>query len=227
MAVNSLDVPERYREGLILLARLRPNLVERLYATVYELQPTLYPWSLIEQIMARIQDIDRGVLEPLLTALLSLFPASEELDIPLPQVATEISNSSDLDLNDAERLELAGRIVRLTEPRAMMVTSKALNLLTEFERSYHDARIVSDVRPIFSREPKQGMAAAIIVHTLVITFHGDQPLQKVHIAMDGDDIKNLQAVLDRAVAKAASLQGFLTDAKVQLLNPLESNDSHN
>jgi hypothetical protein len=220
VAVNSLNVPERYREGLILLARLPADLVERLYATVSELQPSLYPWSLTEQIMARIPEIDRGVLEPLLTALLSLFPASEELDIPLPQVATEISNSSDLDLTDAERQDLAGRIVRLTEQRAMMVTSKALNLLGEFERSYHDARIVSDVRPIFSREPKQGMAAAIIVHTLVITYHGNQPLQKVHIAMDSDDIKNLQAALDRAVAKARSLESFLTDAKIQLLNPL-------
>jgi hypothetical protein len=92
--------------------------------------------------------------------------------------------------------------------------SKASRLQREGERLYCEAMILSDIRPIFGDDIASGPGSAVLTHTLKLSYHGDEGHRDFFVVLDGEDLKALGEVVDRAQAKDESLRKALRGASI-------------
>ena len=102
--------------------------------------------------------------------------------------------------------------------KTVAITAKAVDVITEHKHTYCTARILSDIRPIFSRKAESA-EAAVIVHNLQIGYHdgGSGEHKEFYVTLDTDDIIALKDGLKRADKKTLVLESILKHSSVQYL----------
>jgi hypothetical protein len=105
----------------------------------------------------------------------------------------------------------------LSFDRSLGVTSKALDVMTEHENVFQNARILTDIRPVFGKNITKKPAAAVTIHTLQISYEQSGSLKEFYVAMDSRDVRILQAVLQRAIMKEISLKVLIHRSSVPYL----------
>lgn len=102
------------------------------------------------------------------------------------------------------------------------VAAKAGPVLTDHERIFVDAKILTDIRPIFHPDPSEKPNAAVIVHMLRITTRDILGSQKAqYFALDANDIRFIKHLLDRAIKKEETLNSLLDTSGVTVIAPKE------
>jgi hypothetical protein len=118
----------------------------------------------------------------------------------------------------AQRDRFLRRFARISQSKSIEITGKALGVLQEDQREFCTARLVSQLRPIFSDEPLEPKAT-VIVHQLKLVYHtgpeGDR--DEIFIAMTKDDLSFLRKVIDRALVKHEKLVSTAERAGVPVL----------
>ena len=93
--------------------------------------------------------------------------------------------------------------------------AKAGPVMTEHEKIFQDARILTDLRLIFHPDLSERPNAGVIVHMLRLTTRdvlGGQHAQ--YFALDANDIRFLKQLLDRAMKKEETLRTLMNSAAV-------------
>ena len=218
--LSEFSVPERYRSGLLSLASLDNVSFDQLDEALSKVSPAFFPPKLLRDLTQAVGTIEQNILDAILTAVLSVYRLTEALHRSADEVAALLSHSSDLPLDEDGRMSLEKRAGKLLKSPTIVVTSKAVSILTANEKSFSQARIVSEIRPIFVDGVGQGPAAAVLVHMLSITYRkAPSDFQEVHIALDSQDVNALASILKRANDKAEALQSVLDRAGLKLLDP--------
>jgi hypothetical protein len=102
------------------------------------------------------------------------------------------------------------------------IAAKAGPVLTDHERIFVDARVLTDVRPIFHSDLSEKPNAAVLVHMLRITTRdilGNQRAQ--YFALDANDIRFMKHLMDRAIRKEETLNSLLNTSGVSIIAPKE------
>jgi hypothetical protein len=124
--------------------------------------------------------------------------------------AARATRKPELDLKGSERDAFAKFVGDLLAmDRSLGTIAKGRDLLTENQRCYCQARIVTDVRPIFAADAGSGPQASVVVHMLKISYHEGRDLKDFFVALDSDDVKELRLILDRSLSKAEALRQTL------------------
>jgi hypothetical protein len=107
-----------------------------------------------------------------------------------------------------EGVDLSKRLAELLAMESLNTTAlKAKELQLESERTFCEARVITDIRPVFG-ESFDDPPTMMIVHNLKIGFH--EPGHKdIYVALDAADISALQKTLQRAEEKAKKLHSIL------------------
>lgn len=87
----------------------------------------------------------------------------------------------------------------------------------DYDRVFRDARILTDIRPVFGMDPTAGPLAGIVIHTLRIDYHeaGDHP--SFHVALDTGDLRRPWELVERAIKKEASLKTEIEKTSMKYL----------
>ena len=102
-------------------------------------------------------------------------------------------------------------------------SAKAGHVLTQHERIFVTARVLTDIRHVFHRDVNEKPNAALIVHMLKITERDNNGnTNDKYFALDSNDVRRLRALLDRAIAKEETLKKLLSESSVSLLPPKDS-----
>ena len=98
--------------------------------------------------------------------------------------------------------------------------AKAGPVMTDHERIFQDARVLTDARLIFHADLSEKPNAGIIVHMLKIVtrdiFGNRQPQ---FFALDTNDVRFLRQILDRAIKKEETLKGILSSTGIEVIEP--------
>ncbi len=100
------------------------------------------------------------------------------------------------------------------------VTAKALDIRKQQAHVYCNARILTDIRPVFKVDPADGPIAAFITHTLRFSTHDEGDYSTVKdffVSLDADDLKELRRLVDRAITKEAALKSLIEVTNVAYL----------
>jgi hypothetical protein len=98
--------------------------------------------------------------------------------------------------------------------------AKAMSVLTEHDHVFCGARVMSDVRPIFGDSPNE-ISAAMLVHTLNISYHESGQHKEFYAAMNPSDLQRLKKVIERAESKSNTLRSYVQKSGVRYLEDVE------
>lgn len=101
---------------------------------------------------------------------------------------------------------------------ALRTVAKAARLQRDGERLYCTAKILSDIRPVFGKDPTQAPVGAVLTHTLRIGYHEGKEHKEFHIVLDSNDLDALGKAVQRAKAKDKTLREFLKTANLRNLD---------
>jgi hypothetical protein len=111
-------------------------------------------------------------------------------------------------------------IAALSLERTVGTTVKAGTVLTQHERIFAGARIMTDLRLIYHLKVSVKPDAGVIVHMLKITQRDNFGHSKdYYFALDSNDIATMQEVMERAMSKEKTLKGIMENSGVTVLNP--------
>jgi hypothetical protein len=221
-----LTFPKEAMDGLRSLVALDDGAFDALEDALNNASPSLRFRDLVLAVTERINQstID---FESIVRVLLSLSTVRTQSKVNVADFAQDIlsalRNSDDPALRPSgEGWEiLEAKIVRLLSIKSVCVTAKALAVMTEHPNVFlsDDSRVLSDIRLIFSEDPIQRASDGVIVHVLKIGHVHDGNHAEFFVALDSQDIIDLQDILARAQQKEKHLKAVMEDAGVAYLDP--------
>jgi hypothetical protein len=217
----ALRIPRGYESQFKTFTRILLNdesAQELLRALGEEISVTDTP-QLPSRVAEKVGTISPSDVEEVMQILISLYLLRSRHDSPIPEFAEDISRAMDeseveeVRLSGEERNRFKSRLIELLDLESLGVGAKAIDLQYENERTFSNARIVTDVRPIFGANLEDTPTGAVIVHMLKINYREGDRYKDFFVALDAEDIGTLSGLLDRANSKAENLKSFLEDTK--------------
>lgn len=214
MAVLITTIPAPYRAGFAKIKRLSPADVETIAKTLENIPLDGGLKGVASRVVQQVPTLKRQDVEAILRTLFSLSVLVTDEETPLSENLSSLSSAMqatgdpDLALSEKERVEFEKRLERLLTIKTMALASKVRRLRLEYPNTFHDAVILTDMRPVFDK-PEERPVGCAISHTLRITYHEGGDHKEFYVVMEADDIETMKKVFQRAEAKASSLRSLL------------------
>lgn len=216
----ALQIPTSAHTALKTLNSFSDQVVASICQVLAESQPSLTVKKLVIEIAQKTKL--KESVEDIIFTLASMYNARSNLGMSLEDFVEQIVEDAKttIPLKEGKTWDPLKRHLSrlLTYERSLGVGAKAFEVMTEHDNVFIDARLFTDLRPIFLDDPTSGPAASTIVHTLKIEYVRSDSKNSLYVAMDSKDIKQLQRVLSRALKKEQALRSFSEAAKLQSLN---------
>jgi NhaP-type Na+/H+ and K+/H+ antiporter len=196
-----------------------------LVSALSKTKPTLLRGQFSKEISNKVKNLQADELHEILRVLYVLYSMKQRAEISAQELAEDVSKScveSSSDKIQFPKEKAKALIARLKQllsfEKTVAVTTKAFDVMTEHKYIFCSARIMSDIRPVFTNHPESA-SAAVIIHNLQIGFHegGTKEHKEFYVALDTDDIQALKEVINRAERKTIALQTIIKSSKLPYL----------
>ena len=210
----SLVIPESDYPGLAALLSLKEESMNELISILAEAPGITDANGLADFMSARASTIPSDLVTPIAKVVISLSYGRVLLDYSISKFtqgvcdAMEESGLESLKLG-ANRVDFEANLLRILSVESLDSSIKAKAVLNEYEHLICNARILTDLRPIFSSGAIESPSGMGIVHTLRIRYHETAKIKEFFVAMDGDELNELGEIIERAKLKEKSLASLL------------------
>lgn len=211
---DALRISRQALDDVRVLLTLDPGVKEQLIAAL-EAAPRFAPASSLVPKVRDALEVSNDRSGRMLLAILAAVAQVEPPDWPTQRVAEEIVKAEGLELEPAEASAAEEFLVHVMELPSMVTSAKASDLLTEYERIFGDARIVTDIRPVFMEDPHEMANGAVIVSTLKVQYQDASGISSFYVALDTQDLIGLKKVVDRALLKVDTVKEELDRAGLE------------
>lgn len=208
------------RDDFRVIADLGPDSLQAVVERLRQLELVpVRPDKLHEAAAAALGD-SHAAAEAIIREALMIYGwiRRSELDISeANELLTEAiqANSTDEEFERWESVEeLFAELLALPILRLVAI---ATDLSYEYTNLWAGARIITDIRPIFSHDATD-VDGAVVSHSFRLRFESMDGRHELNIAMDESDIRELARQCDRALRKAHTARTLMADrAKVPTL----------
>lgn len=191
-------IPPDRMDAVRTLFTLGEDQASRLRDVILSTRPRTYLSDFAEAVGKRTPEVNaaEGIIEALANIHRNT-AKGEALSETLQDLGKQV------DLPPGESTKNQAMIQELVRDRSpLAISAKAQKLALSQDRTYCEANVLTDLRPIFGPEISAGPVAAVLFHNLVVKFHGSGPeVDQVRFALQRDDLESLRAAIDRAIAK--------------------------
>ncbi len=205
---DDFRIPTRHKEALTQLAKLSDSDFEEVAHRLADL-PSFLPSAELRTRASEMLGVDHDMAEALVRATMALCTQQKYHGWTAAGLGQLVADSRDMDFAADLRPVVAARIARLIQMPAISSTARAADIQTEHAKVFHDARVFSDVRPIFGDDPSVAPDGAVINEVLKIEFFEAGELGEVYVALDRHDLLRLARLIERALTKTDTLRGVL------------------
>jgi len=213
-------IPDRFQLGLSKIKQLSNEMVDSLVGALSTAPRTSKFSELKSHVLLNIKGIEPDDIEEIVATLYSLYLARTDEEMPVGRFVSQLSRAmraserKDLIVSPEERPSFDEKLIKLLSVEPILITSKSDTLKSEFEKTFCDARIISDIRPVFAK-PEERPITALVIHTLKIEFHGPAGRHdEFYIALDDDDLAKLKKLIERATVKSVGLKALLRESGI-------------
>ena len=215
-------IPDVYRPGFVKMKALSPSEVESISDALSKSRPSGGLRGMIVAVGERVPSLTRKEVEDILQALYSLYVYRQDSEGPLSKFVSELIvamgvSGKDLTLTEDEKGKFQDTISKLLNIDSLQITSKAQALSQDYACTFYDAKILTDMRPIFAK-PEDRPIGVEITHTLKIIYHEGAEHREFYVAMDAEDLEKMKKVVQRAETKANSLASLIKSANLSDLS---------
>ena len=229
-----LSIPTRYRAALASIRSLSDENVREIRAILEQAQAAMGnavaqtsgdemdPAEIVTSLQASAPRSQIQNLKEILEAVFSLYVLKSRKDIGTEQFVDDICDAMErltpeLRLEREKRSDYAAKLLVLLGANSFAIVTKAIDLATEDERTFCQARILTDLRPIFGQKVEDGPQAMVLVHLLKLDFHQQGNARdhgEFYVSLNAAELGELKQVIERAELKARSLSSLLKDVSV-------------
>ena len=221
-----LRVPENRLEGLAKTFSLSNETFQALVKALSGFPITLFPREVLSKTISNVGSIPPEDSKIICESLLSLCMVRANSDKSITDFINDVIksihelNSDKLRLSEEEKKNFSERFRTLLDNESLTVSARATSLLFEYERAFHRARILTDIRPVFQGQADTPPNTALLVHMLRLTYHqsDERGHKEFHVSMDDEDLQDLIDVLNRAKIKAKTLKKLLLASKITCID---------
>jgi hypothetical protein len=219
----TIKIPDRYKPGLAVLATLPEEVFNQVVAaldttpSVPRGQKELTAW-----LSSEAKNVTPTDLRRLVDALASLYRLRVKSNVTPEILATDVAGAASKDAQLGASADIVrSRLTQLLAINALnLVDAKARELQLEAEHSFCDARMITDIRPVFGSNVSDSPDAMIIVHTLKLGYHdsASQTHKEMYVALDEDDLVTLATLLKRTQDKTKTLKKQMASVGIELVD---------
>jgi hypothetical protein len=216
-----LQIPENAYKGLRLLSELPEDKILDFFNFFREIKPTFF-W---EEISQKYSANESGEIESIVKAIKGLYSLELSENLSSEQIANDviaaINKSNEIKDINAELLKK--RLIEvLSFDKTLGITAKASDIMFQHEHVLvGEARILTDIRPIFSSDIEVNPPAAVIIHNLKISYFENEEKKEFFVALDSNDLKMLAKVIDRAISKEKQITSICSESEMKILKVAE------
>jgi hypothetical protein len=217
-----LRVPRADRAALAKLLSLSEEEMGKLKGALKKAPPALLLDDLANRIASET-NLPKDDTHEMVNLLAKLYGIRTRQAVPIPEFAADVCHAAqEANLKPQEGLDWNRFQSDLTEllsfEVSLGITSKALEVMRQHQKVFCNARILSDLRPVFKEQVDEGPAAAVIIHNLRIAYHAPDDIEEFFVAMSRENLLNLRAVIERALKKEESLRKFVDSISLPFLD---------
>jgi hypothetical protein len=216
-------IPPQYYAGFARLVGLSDEVFQGLVHGLRTTPLARSTGALVSQV-SQTAGIASDDVDALVEVLISLYILRADMELPVPEFVDVVVRAlqdlrrEDLKPADGDWSPFKDRLSALLKfDDSLGIISKATTLGSEYDHSYLRSHIVTDLRPVFANDPHDRPTAALITHTLRLSYSDGTDRKDFFITMEPADLDELRAQLNRADAKGKSLEALLEAAQVRLL----------
>ena len=218
-----VNIPPKYHEGFRLLSTMEDDTFQSLIEAIKLTSLTSSVKRLSSQV-AISENLPLKDIEAIFMGAGSLtgFIEKGSSTVEIAEgIATISDDNSIIDFSKVNSKDVfVVRLSTLLETERLYYAAKASIVMNEYENVFIQARIVTDIRPIFGIKVDELPKSGMIIHNLHIHFRKDEEgdHRDIYFALDSNDLKILQELLSRAQQKENSLNAVLKNANMINLN---------
>jgi len=214
---TKIQIPENELPSLKFLAHIEEEFLQALSSALAHAKPNVASDDL-SKVIARESSLDDRKTSKVLQILFRLSITQRRLELRPEDFFDSIVNSIGK-LGDrwneedtkALREKIPCLVALLALDGIISLSAKAGELMLDQSLVLYRSKVVTDVRPIFN-ERVDGIFGFVPFHTLVISVFEDGESKDIHLALDTNDVIQLQGQLERAEKKELILRSQLTNA---------------
>ncbi len=213
-------IPENLQRPLARLLKLSEESWTELLNAIEKIEPTLSTRDYAKQVTSavgpKIEEAD--TLTDVLLNLLWVRERYRSTPEFLKDIRKAAEESKEAEVDDTIWECFEQHFSQLLRDKTSAeITAKAWDLSQEYERLFVDARIISDLRPLFRSDVEEQPTAMLIGHNLKVAFREKGSFEEIHIELDIDDLKTLQRIVNRALKKDKSLRSLLSKSHIRYI----------
>ncbi|MBA7567309.1 hypothetical protein ES708_09019 [subsurface metagenome] len=144
-------------------------------------------------------EIILDIVNLLFSLLINKRYSEQSTDKFLDQILSAIKDIKDPELLPSP--ELKELLTKLLSIKTIETTTKAFELENEREILFIDARIVTDIRPVFDDANSGNISGQLIINTLKLRYKDSEGFKSIYIAVDDKDLSKLKEQIIRAERK--------------------------
>jgi hypothetical protein len=215
-----LQIPDEQIPAIVKIRRLSNTSVRELIAALKSAAIEPDSEKMAAQIADRVPGIQIEDLAAIVDVIYELYFVREFANVSQSRFLEDLiqglrdTAKPDLELKEAEVPSIEDRFKRLLTIDTLNAVAKSARLQRDGERLYCTAKILSDLRPVFTSNAMSRPVGAVITHTLKLDYHKGADIKEFFIVLDSEDLGKLKEVVERAHAKDKTLRGLLKNMKL-------------
>ena len=184
--------------------------------------------------VGKLSGLSEETLSRLLMVLLNLCSAAHARDSSIDYfVGDDVASA--FALTEDERIHTSGPqwdkvrefLSEALETNSLSATAKAMALVLAESHLFTFARIVSDIRLVFPKDPSTKPSAGMVIHSLKLNYLEDGERSAAEFVLDREDLLNLRKIIERALVKDQTLDKILQQIEVKRITPFASLEGQN
>ncbi|MGA2588969.1 MAG: hypothetical protein ABSH32_03565 [Bryobacteraceae bacterium] len=217
----ALQIPKQHLPAIGKIVKLSDAAIDELIKALSSATITAEASTMAEKIAGSVPGVRPEDLAAIVETLYSLYHVREFSEVRharfVRDLVETILSNPDFGLKKTDAPIIGKKLQRLLNVKTLNILSKAIRLQRDSERIYCDARIISDVRPVFGDNVEERPISAVITHTLKLGYDEMGEHREFFVVLDEQDLNALQDVLERAKAKGDTLTEILNAASIPRL----------
>jgi hypothetical protein len=217
-----LVIPTAMRDRVAVVLQISPRDLHEISVALADVKPTLKRLPFVSAVQ-KAAGLDPARAADVVEVLLSWFYLRADAGLTGEEVVRDLEAAARRTTDErvwegwSERREALTAILSLDN--TIGVTAKSAFLASQGPNAFERVRIFTDIRPVFASNAVEAPGAFVAVHTVKIAALGrDGRRETSYFTFDGDDLKTLQACVQRAIEKEDVLNSWMASKGAELLS---------
>jgi mRNA-degrading endonuclease YafQ of YafQ-DinJ toxin-antitoxin module len=223
--VPELAIPKEHERGIVVIKHLSDSDLSQISETFEKLIPPIKSSDVVSALQPILSALSKEDIENLIDTVYSLYFLRSDSDVSLQQFLADLmeaikesDNKEIRTTNAADLSKLESSFKSLLTVRSLSTLTKAHDLRGDFANIFWDAKMISDIRPVWDEDVKVPPEGVVITHTLKLKYGDIESAKELYLSMNENDIELLISVLVRAQQKRATLEFLAKESWMKILH---------